>query len=241
MLIVPAIDIIDGKCVRLSKGDFSTKKEYSDSPTDVARRFEDAGISHLHLVDLDGAKQGKVVNWATLEAITSHTSLCVDFSGGMKCREDIQRAFGIGARQVAIGSMAVKEPDMVKEWLVEFGSNAIIIGADTLDSRIAIHGWQESSELTIYDFIIDYLQYNAQYFLCTDVACDGMLLGPSISLYKKILAIHPTISLIASGGVSCKEDLLALQDIHCYSAIVGKAYYEGRVSLQELSDINEMK
>jgi phosphoribosylformimino-5-aminoimidazole carboxamide ribotide isomerase len=238
MLIVPAIDIIDGKCVRLSKGDFSTRKDYSDTPVDVARRFEDFGITHLHLVDLDGAKNGKVINWFTLETIANKTSLSIDFSGGIKCREDIIRAIELGAKQIAIGSMSVKNPRVVQEWLIEFGSNTIILGADSLEGKIAIHGWQESSDLSILEYIDSYNANGAQYYLCTDVACDGMLQGPSTNLYKQILETYPSISLIASGGVSCKEDLLALKDIGCYAAIVGKAYYEGKISLEDMATLN---
>jgi len=237
MLIIPAIDIIDGKCVRLSKGDFSTKKEYSASPVTVAKVFEDAGITHLHLVDLDGARSGKVVNWHVLEEIASQTNLSIDFSGGIKGGEDIQRALQLGATQITVGSMAVKYPEDVIAWIESFTDSTLIIGADTIDGYIAVHGWQESSTQSIDDFISFYYENGAKNFLCTDVACDGMLQGPSIGLYTEILKKHPHISLIASGGVSCIEDLYNLHSINCYAAIVGKAYYEGRISLQELSAI----
>ena len=235
MKIVPAIDIIGGQCVRLSEGDFNTKKIYYSDPLDAAIAFEKAGLEQLHLVDLDGARSGQVVHWDILERIASGTNLKIDFSGGIKTEAHVERAVSSGATQVTIGSLAVKDPDTVKGWIHEYGPDRIILGADVKGEHIAIHGWQDVSELTIFNFLEDYLGAGAKWFLCTDVAKDGRLQGPSTSLYRKILSRFSGIQLIASGGVSDMDDLVELRNSGCASAIVGKAIYEGKVELEELA------
>jgi len=239
MKIVPAIDIINGQCVRLSEGDFSTKKVYYTDPLEAAKAFETAGLKYLHLVDLDGARSGSVVNWRVLERIAAETSLIIDFSGGIKTEAQVEHALSCGADQVAIGSLAVKDPETVKGWIKEYGKGRIIIGADIKQERIAIHGWQDVSEKTIYEFLEEYIATGAAGYLCTDVSKDGRLEGPATELYRKILGKFPGISLIASGGVSGMKDLEALRDAGCSSAIVGKAIYEDKISLHELAAFEE--
>lgn len=236
MLIVPAIDIIDGKCVRLTKGDYDTKKIYNEDPLEVAKDFEANGITHLHLVDLDGAKKGSVVNWKVLENIAGQTKLHVDFSGGIKTRQAAQQAFNLGAQQIAVGSLAVKNPKEFVDWIWAFGEEKLILGADVMNGKIAVNGWQESSQKDIYYYLDYYFEEGIDYVLCTDVSKDGMLNGPAIELYKDIIEEYKEINLIASGGVSSLEDLQQLKEIGCYAAIVGKAIYEGRITLKELSD-----
>lgn len=238
MLIIPAIDIISGKAVRLTKGDYNQKKEYSDSPLEVAQSFEKAGITGLHLVDLDGAKAQKPQNLSVLEAITTETNLKVDFGGGVKSNESLEAVLKAGASQVTAGSIAAKNPELVSSWLKEFGSERIILGADVMNEKIAISGWQEDSGLDLLPFLEGYLTQGVKYCICTDVSKDGMLQGPSIELYKKIIAEFPDLKLIASGGVAELDDLKKLRDIGIYGTIVGKAYYEGRISLEELSKFN---
>lgn len=235
MKIVPAIDLIGGQCVRLSEGDFQTRKTYYEDPLEAAKAFERAGLDRLHLVDLDGARTGDVVHWDVLERIAANTALQVDFSGGIKTREAVQRAFALGAAQVAVGSLAVKQPETVIGWIGEFGAERIIIGADIKDGHIAVHGWQEVSTLTAEAFIETFSLAGARYFLCTDVSRDGRLAGPSTPLYRQLLARFPGIALLASGGVSCMDDLRELRTAGCYAAIVGKAIYEGRVGTDELA------
>jgi phosphoribosylformimino-5-aminoimidazole carboxamide ribotide isomerase len=237
MRIIPAIDIIDGKCVRLTQGDYAQKKVYNENPTDVARSFEDAGIKYLHLVDLDGAKAGKVVNWKVVEAITSATKLEVDFGGGIKTDEEIQGLFDRGIQQVNLGSIAVKEPQKVKVWIQKFGKKKIILSADVKDELIAINGWQESAAITINSFVKGYLAQGIEFVTCTDISTDGMLSGPNIELYKTLLLTFPQLQLIASGGVSSMEDLFELRRIGVDGVIVGKAIYEGRIQLDELSQL----
>lgn len=237
MLIVPAIDIIDGNCVRLSKGDFDTKKIYNENPLDVAKEFEDNGITHLHLVDLDGAKSGNVVNWKVLEAITSNTNLQVDFSGGIKTKQTAEKVFETGASQIAVGSLAVKNQKELVDWIWHFGEEKIIIGADVLDGMIAVNGWQEKSSTSIFSFLDFYFEEGIDYVLCTDISKDGMLQGPSFQLYQEILEEYEEIKLIASGGVSSIDDLIKLKEIGCYAAIVGKAFYEGKITLKEIKSI----
>ena len=237
MRIIPAIDIIDGQCVRLSEGDFTTSKVYYSDPLDAACEFESAGLEYLHLVDLDGAKRRKVANWSVLERITSATGLSVDFSGGISERSDIERALELGARQVTIGSLAVRSPELVEEWIRRFGADHIIIGADVRESYITTHGWQERSDMHVQDFIKHFSTAGARHFLCTDVSRDGMLLGPSTELYAELIDQFPDINLIASGGVSSLDDLKTLRSIGCGSAIVGKAIYEHRVTLEELVNV----
>lgn len=236
MQIIPAIDIIGGKCVRLTQGDYKQKKEYHDNPLEMAKRFEGAGIRRLHLVDLDGAKQKKIVNRETLSAIASGTSLKIDFGGGVQSDESIQEALNLGAHQVTGGSIAVKDPEMFGVWLERYGGEKIILGADAKERKIAISGWQETTALDLIDFIKGYWAKGVSYVICTDVAKDGLLQGPSIALYKEIMAEIPQIKLIASGGVSSVKDLEDLSKIGVYGAIVGKAYYEGRITLEQLAD-----
>ncbi len=236
MLIIPAIDIIDGKCVRLTKGNYDTKIIYNENPVDAAKTFEDSGITHLHLVDLDGAKKSEVVNWKVLENIASQTTLQIDFSGGIKTKQSAQQAFDSGAAQITVGSLAAKNPKEFVDWIWEFGEEKLILGADVIKDKIAIHGWQESSTKDIYSYLDYFFEEGIDYVLCTDVSKDGMLQGPSIDLYKDILEEYEEIKLIASGGVSSLEDLNQLKEIGCYAAIVGKAFYEGRISLSELSN-----
>ncbi|WP_339925819.1 1-(5-phosphoribosyl)-5-[(5-phosphoribosylamino)methylideneamino]imidazole-4-carboxamide isomerase [uncultured Cyclobacterium sp.] len=235
MEIIPAIDIIGGNCVRLTQGDYSQKKEYASDPTEVAKRFEDAGIKRLHLVDLDGAKAKKIINTEVLERICQATSLKVDFGGGVQSDEDIALAFSLGAKQVTGGSIAVKNPDMFTGWLKSFGGEKLILGADAKDRKIAISGWEETTEMDLIDFIKDYHAKGVQYVICTDVAKDGLLQGPSLELYKEIMKEIPGVKLIASGGVASVKDLEELEASGVYGTIVGKAYYEGRISLEELS------
>jgi phosphoribosylformimino-5-aminoimidazole carboxamide ribotide isomerase len=239
MQIIPAIDIIGGKCVRLTQGDYGQKKEYHDSPLEMAKRFEDAGIKRLHLVDLDGAKAKKIVNKEVLKSVVAGTSLQVDFGGGVQSDEDIALAFELGAFQVTGGSIAVKNPVLFESWIQKFGGEKMILGADAKDRKIAISGWEETTSVDLIDFIKDYQKKGISYVICTDVAKDGLLQGPSLELYKDILAEIPGIKLIASGGVSKIEDLEALQKLSVYGAIVGKAYYEGRITLDQLASFNK--
>ncbi|AQX06378.1 1-(5-phosphoribosyl)-5-((5-phosphoribosylamino)methylideneamino)imidazole-4-carboxamide isomerase [Elizabethkingia meningoseptica] len=236
MRIIPAIDIIDGKCVRLSQGDYNTKKIYNENPLEVAKEFEDHGIKYLHLVDLDGAKSKQIINYKTLEQIASKTSLRVDFGGGIKSQKDIDIAFECGAYQITGGSIAVQEPEIFTKWIEQYGSEKIILGADCKNRKIATHGWLESSELDVIDFIRDYTQKGISYVICTDIAKDGMLEGTSNELYKEILE-NTAVKLIASGGVSNMEDLHLLKEIGCEGVILGKAIYEGRIKLNELQKL----
>ena len=235
MQIIPAIDLIGGKCVRLSQGDYSSKKEYHDDPVEMAKRFEGAGISRLHLVDLDGAKAKKIVNGTVLEGICSQTSLTVDFGGGIQANEEIEKAFELGASQVTGGSIAVKNPVLFQEWIRNYGAERIILGADAKDRKIAVGGWEETTKVDLIPFIKDYVSQGISYVICTDVAKDGLLQGPSVELYHEILQEIPGLKLIASGGVSSMKDLEELEKIGVYGTIVGKAYYEGRVTLAELA------
>ena len=237
MIVVPAIDIINGQCVRLTKGDYNTTKIYNTNPLQVALEFEDAGFTHLHLVDLDGAKNKAVVNWAVLENIAQKTSLKIDFSGGLSSSEQLDKAYDLGAYKLTIGSMAVKQPETVKLWIDQYGADKIILGADVLERNIAIHGWEDKSDMEIYDFIKSYYQYGIRHIMCTDVSKDGMLQGPALELYQNILKCFPDIQLVASGGVSNINDLIDLKTIGCTYAIVGKAIYEGKISLEELIEV----
>lgn len=237
MRIIPAIDIIDGKCVRLSQGDYNQKTVYNENPLEVAKQFEDAGLKYLHLVDLDGAKAKKVVNWKVLESITSQTELTVDFGGGIRTTEDVKTVLNAGAKQITAGSIAVNERDAVLEWLTEFGAEKIILGADAKDGRIATHGWLDDSGLDVIEFISEYQKEGIEYVVCTDISKDGMLEGPSIKLYERILANSPELKLIASGGVSSMDDLKELKRIGCEAAIVGKAIYEQKITLKELVEL----
>jgi len=233
MRIIPAIDIIDGKCVRLSKGDYATKKVYSENPLEVAKSFEDHGIQYLHVVDLDGAKSKHIVNHRVLESITENTSLKVDFGGGLKSDKDVEIAFECGAYQVTGGSIAAKQPLVFMEWLLRYGADKVILGADAHHRKIATDGWQQGSELEVVSFINDFVNKGVSYTICTDIAKDGMLQGPSIELYKEILS-KTAVNLIASGGITTLEDLKQLKAIGCEGAIIGKAIYEGHITLKEL-------
>lgn len=236
MRIIPAIDIIDGKCVRLSKGDYSTKKIYNEHPLEVAKAFEGVGIKYLHLVDLDGAKSKEIVNYKVLEQIATKTSLKIDFGGGLKSDKDLNIAFECGASQVTGGSIAVKDPEVFKAWLKSYGSDKIILGADAHDEKVAISGWLESSDKELIPFIEAYKNEGINYVICTDISKDGMLEGPSFELYKRILMQIPEISLIASGGISHYDELAQLADLGCEGTIIGKAIYENRISLEQLEE-----
>jgi len=236
MRIIPAIDIIEGKCVRLSKGDYSTKKIYNEDPLEVAQEFEDAGLQYLHLVDLDGAKAKHIVNWKVLEKLATKTQLQIDFGGGIKSDEDLKIAFESGAKQITGGSIAVKEPVKFTSWITAYGSDKIILGADAMEGKIAVSGWQEESDKEIESFIQEYVEKGIQYVISTDIAKDGMLEGPSFELYSTILEKLLDVKLIASGGVSSIEDLDRLRDLRLDGAIVGKAIYEGKIDLFDLRD-----
>lgn len=236
MRIIPAIDIIDGKCVRLSKGDYSTKKVYSESPLEVAKEFEANGITYLHLVDLDGAKSKQIINSKTLELIAAKTNLIIDFGGGIKSDEDVKIAFDCGATQITGGSIAANNPEIFMRWLIKYGNDKIILGADCKNRKIATNGWLETSEEDVVDFITAYKEKGIANVICTDIAKDGMLKGPSIELYTEIIN-KTNINLIASGGVSSFKDLEELVNIGCEGAIVGKAIYEGRITLKELQKL----
>ena len=235
MRIIPAIDIINGKCVRLTKGDYSTEKVYSSNPLEVAKNYEANGIKYLHLVDLDGAKSNSIINHNILHDIATQTSLQIDFGGGIKTENDARIAFENGATQITGGSIAVQNPEMFFSWLTKYGSDKIVLGADSLHRKIATHGWLQKSQLDVVDFINDYQAKGIEYVICTDISKDGMLLGPSIELYNEIM-YNNKIKLIASGGVSCIQDVYDLAEIGCEGAIIGKAIYENKISLKQLSD-----
>jgi phosphoribosylformimino-5-aminoimidazole carboxamide ribotide isomerase len=225
MEIIPAIDIIDGKCVRLTQGDYSQKKIYNEQPLEVARQFEDVGLKRLHLVDLDGAKAGAVKNWKVLETLAAKTTLVIDFGGGIKTEKDVQIVFDCGTSYATIGSMAVKERDTFIGWLKKFGADRFLLGADVRDDKLTISGWAEKTEIWVYDFIQDYIEQGVQQVFCTDVAKDGALEGPSIELYKNIMQQFPHLHFIASGGVRNLDDVYELEDIGCKGVIIGKALY----------------
>lgn len=236
MRIIPAIDIIDGKCVRLSKGDYNTKKIYNENPLEVAKEFEAHGITSLHLVDLDGAKSQHIVNYKVLEQLASNTGLKIDFGGGIKTDKDIQIAFESGANQITGGSIAVKNPLVFESWIATYGAHKIILGADAQNEKVAVSGWLEESKEDLLPFIKSYVEKGIQYIICTDISKDGMLEGPSFDLYEKILADHKEtkISLIASGGISTFDELPRLKALGCEGTIIGKAIYENKISLKQL-------
>ena len=238
MQIIPAIDIIDGKCVRLIKGDYSQKTIYNEKPLEVAKQFEDAGLNRLHLVDLDGAKAGEVKNWKVLERIASKTSLVTDFSGGISTIKNVQITFDSGAAFAAIGSMAVKDETEFSNWLQIFGANKFIVGADVKDELIVIKGWTESTSISVFDLIRKYEAKGIVQFFCTDVNKDGLMQGSSVGLYKKIIEEFPSIHLIASGGVSSIDEIGKLNEAGCKGAIIGKAIYENQIKLADLKKIN---
>lgn len=240
MRIIPAIDIIDGKCVRLSKGAYDTKKIYNESPLEVAKEFEQAGITYLHVVDLDGAKSNQIINYKVLEKIASQTNLQIDFGGGLKTNEDVKIAFNSGASQITGGSIAVKKPELFEEWIGRYGSHKIILGADTNKGKIATNGWLEESTEDILPFIQKYQEKGISYVISTDIEKDGMLSGPSFNLYENILGVcnenksNETLKLIASGGISTFDELPKLEALGCEGVIIGKAIYENRISLKQL-------
>ncbi len=262
MRLIPAIDIINGKCVRLSRGDYSTQKIYNENPLEVAKMFEAHGVQYLHLVDLDGAKASHIVNYKILEQIAAKTSLKIDFGGGLKSDEDLKIAFGSGANQITGGSIAVKNPELFKSWVQTYGAGKIILGADAKNQKVAVGGWLEESDKKVLPFIQNYVKQGVSYVICTDIAKDGMLQGPSFSLYKKIIKetkdifiksisnsslpvpivigrsrkVTQGLQLIASGGVSCFEDLPKLADLGCEGAIIGKAIYEKKISVKQIED-----
>jgi phosphoribosylformimino-5-aminoimidazole carboxamide ribotide isomerase len=232
--IIPAIDIIDGKCVRLTQGDYNQKTVYNEDPVEVAKMFEDAGIKRLHTVDLDGARSSHVVNTRVIERIATHTNLTIDFGGGIKSDEDLRKAFDAGAQMVTIGSVAVKEPELFASWTETYGGDKIILGADVKNGYISISGWLEEGEQKLMDFICHHTKNGIHNVLCTDISRDGMLQGPAIDLYKDIMEHYPTLHLIASGGVSCINDIERLNEAGIPAVVFGKAIYEGRINLKEL-------
>ncbi len=236
MRIIPAIDLIDGKCVRLSKGDYNTQKTYSENPLEVAKAFEAHGIKYLHLVDLDGAKSRHIVNHKVLETIASKTSLKIDFGGGLKSNADLKIAFESGAHQITGGSIAVKKPKTFEQWITTYGSDKIILGADVQGDRIATDGWLETSDHRLVNFVKDFYAKGIQYVICTDISKDGMLQGPSFDVYQNLLQEQPNIKLIASGGISAFEELPKLEAMGCEGTIIGKAIYENKIALKELEN-----
>ena len=237
--IIPAIDVLDGKCVRLTQGDYSQKKIYSQNPLELAKTFEDAGIRRLHLVDLDGAKAQHIVNHRVLRDIATHTSLIIDFGGGLKTDEDLHIAFDNGAAMLTGGSIAVKNPEKFLQWISDFGAEKIILGADVKNEKLAINGWTETASIDLTEFIAFHRNKGVTQVICTDVERDGMMQGPAIELYRKLLQRFPGLFLIASGGVSCINDIISLNDADIPAVIVGKAIYEGKISLKEIKDLEK--
>ncbi|SDB38547.1 1-(5-phosphoribosyl)-5-[(5-phosphoribosylamino)methylideneamino] imidazole-4-carboxamide isomerase [Flavobacteriaceae bacterium MAR_2010_188] len=240
MRIIPAIDIIDGKCVRLTQGDYNSKKIYNENPVEVAKKFENHGIEYVHIVDLDGAKAGAIINYKVLEQVSTKTNLKIDFGGGLKTNEDLHIAFNSGARQITGGSIAIKNPKLFESWIAKYGSQKIILGADCRDRKISINGWKDQSDEEVIPYIKDYRAKGLRYVICTDISKDGMLEGPSFDLYSEILkefenqSSDQNIKLIASGGVSSIEDINRLEDLGCEGVIVGKALYENKINLRDL-------
>ncbi len=234
MEIIPAIDIIDGKCVRLTQGDYAQKKVYNEHPLEVAMAFEDAGLNRLHLVDLDGARAGKIRNWKVLETIAGRTGMIIDFGGGIKTAGDVDIVFNSGAALAAVGSIAVKNEELFLSWLQQYGSERFFLGADVKDEKIAVAGWMETTDIWVYDFIRGYMEKGIRQIFCTDVSKDGLLQGPSLELYRNIMTEFPALEFVASGGVSEIEDVYRLLDIGCKGVIIGKAIYEGRIALKDL-------
>jgi phosphoribosylformimino-5-aminoimidazole carboxamide ribotide isomerase len=236
MQIIPAIDIIEGKCVRLTEGDYSRKTDYAISPLEMAKIYEGHGIERLHVVDLDGAKNGKVLNWKSIEEISNQTKLVLDFGGGVKSIDDVNRIKDLGVQYVTIGSIAVQHPDIFAQWLVTIGADNFLLGADVKDEKIMISGWQKASSIELFSFIDEYIKKGIRHIFCTDVSKDGKLEGPSFDLYKRLKDAFPSTHIIASGGISCLEDLHKLKASNCDGAIIGKAIYENKISLQQLTD-----
>ena len=240
MRIIPAIDIIEGKCVRLTKGDYNTKKIYNENPLEVAKEFEASGIENLHVVDLDGAKASEIINYKVLEQIASKTNLKIDFGGGLKSDKDLEIAFNSGANQITGGSIAVKNPSIFESWITKYGADKIILGADfypdNSGGKIATNGWQEESSLALIPFVKEYQQKGIQYVICTDISKDGMLHGPSFDMYSELLSKVTTLKLIASGGISTFDELPKLAVNGCEGVIIGKAIYENKISLKQLEN-----
>jgi phosphoribosylformimino-5-aminoimidazole carboxamide ribotide isomerase len=234
MEIIPAIDIIEGKCVRLTEGDYSSKTEYAFSPLEMAKQYEELGFKRVHLVDLDGAKAGKVINWKIVEELASTTNLSIDFGGGVKTIAEVERILGLGVTYVTVGSIAAKQPIEFSSWLETFGAEKFFLGADVRDQKIMTAGWLERTDIDLSEFIKQYMERGVNHFFCTDISKDGQLMGPATELYKNIIESFPGINLIASGGVSSLSDLSELKKIGCSGAIVGKAIYEGKIALQDL-------
>jgi len=238
MQIIPAIDIIDGKCVRLTEGDYAQKKIYNEDPLEVAKAFEGIGLMRLHLVDLDGAKAGQVVNWKVLEKIANNTELKIDFGGGIKTEATLKTVLDTGASYATIGSLAVKNELLFQEWIARFGAKVFMLGADVFEEKIAIGGWLEKTEISVFDFMKSYIDKGVKQIFCTDIKKDGKLQGPSFDLYQKIIEQFPALHLIASGGVSSLDDLIELEEIGCSATIVGKAIYENKITISELASFN---
>jgi phosphoribosylformimino-5-aminoimidazole carboxamide ribotide isomerase len=236
--IIPAIDILHGKCVRLTQGDYSRQKIYNEHPLEVARQFEDAGLKRLHLVDLDGAKEGRVKNWNVLEAIAGKTGLLIDFGGGIGTAKDLEIVFESGAALATVGSIAVKNESLLREWMLIHGPDKFLLGADVRDEKISISGWQVDTEIGIYDFIEKYIQSGIRQIFCTDIQLDGAMKGPSLDLYKRILERFPDLHFIASGGIRSLDDIYQLEETGCRGAIIGKAIYEGLITLKDLAHVN---
>jgi len=242
MEIIPAIDLINGKCVRLTEGDYSRKTEYALSPLEIAKQYQDHGIKRLHLVDLDGAKQGKVVNWQIAEQLALHTDLVIDFGGGVKTAAEVERIIDLGIEYVVVGSVAAKQPELFADWIVRFGPNRFMLGADVRNEMIMVSGWLEKSSLSLMPFLETQINQGISNVFCTDISKDGKLEGPAVDLYRKIKLAFPAFNLIASGGVSSMDDIHALAKAGCNGVIIGKAIYEGRISIQDLEGyINENK
>ena len=238
MQIIPAIDIIEGKCVRLTEGDYAQKKIYNENPLEVAKAFEGIGLMRLHLVDLDGAKAGEVVNWKVLEKIANNTEIKIDFGGGIKTEATLKTVLDTGATYATIGSLAVKNELLFQEWIARFGAKVFMLGADVFEEKIAIGGWLEKTEISVFDFMKSYIDKGVKQIFCTDIKKDGKLQGPSFELYQKIIEQFPALHLIASGGVSSLDDLIELEEIGCSAAIVGKAIYENKITISELASFN---
>ena len=238
MQIIPAIDIIEGKCVRLTEGDYAQKKIYNEDPLEVAKAFEGIGLMRLHLVDLDGAKAGEVVNWKVLEKIANNTEIKIDFGGGIKTEATLKTVLDTGATYATIGSLAVKNELLFQEWIARFGAKVFMLGADVFEEKIAIGGWLEKTEISVFDFMKSYIDKGVKQIFCTDIKKDGKLQGPSFELYQKIIEQFPALHLIASGGVSSLDDLIELEEIGCSAAIVGKAIYENKITISELASFN---
>lgn len=235
--IIPAIDIIDGKCVRLTQGDYKQVKVYREDPLEVAMEFQNADLEYLHLVDLDGAKKGKVVNWDVIHRIQAETALHVDFGGGVKTDDDVEQLLDLGINQINIGSLAVKEPETFKRWLKNFGPENFILSADVKGDHVMVNGWLEDSDFRLYDLVQDYLDAGLEYLTCTDISTDGMLKGPNFGLYKKLMKKFPSLKVTASGGISSISDLEELQYAKVYGVVIGKAIYEGKIKLADLKGL----